>query len=159
MCCCGKPTINGEFGYKWQPEHAPGIHPVNPPDLSEGDELLYDEPGRCGGLDSHCYHYRVVKNSSSLELLVRHGGGDERIRISLYNQQRDILAGLDSNSRYWLLNAIRQAHYAGAKDARDTTAAQYKQAFVDGRLKKRRYPARGYIKVWIEPKIVEGLGG
>ena len=52
MCCCGKPIVNGEFGYKWQPNDAPGVRESDPPELCDGDELIYDEPGRCGGLDS-----------------------------------------------------------------------------------------------------------
>jgi hypothetical protein len=84
MCCCGKPTINGELGYRWNnPNAEPMIHPVNAPDVSEGETILYDEPGRCGGIDSHSFHYRVTKLHGSLFLLVRHGAGDERIRLSL----------------------------------------------------------------------------
>lgn len=49
MCCCGKPVVNGEMGYKWQPNDNPRICPVNPPALEENDQLLRDEPGRCGG--------------------------------------------------------------------------------------------------------------
>ena len=62
MCSCGKPTINGELGYRWQPTDAPSIHPLNPPDLRPGETLVYDEPGRCGGMDSHSFHYRVVSS-------------------------------------------------------------------------------------------------
>jgi hypothetical protein len=50
-----------------------GTREVDAPALLDGDVLLFDEPGRCGGLDSHCYHYRVVKRAG-LSLLVRHGG-------------------------------------------------------------------------------------
>lgn len=46
MCCCGKPTINGETGYRWNdPNSTPGVYPVNPPDVQEGETILYDEPG------------------------------------------------------------------------------------------------------------------
>ena len=45
MCCCGKPVINGEMGYKWQPEHSPIVRQPAPPALQDGDALLYDEPG------------------------------------------------------------------------------------------------------------------
>lgn len=81
MCMCGKPTLNGQPGYSWNGAR-PGIYPINPPDLREGDELLYDEPGRCGGLDSHSYHLRVVRaRYGGCVLLVRHGGGDEAVNL------------------------------------------------------------------------------
>lgn len=100
MCCCGKPTINGELGYRWnQPDGAPSIYPVNPPTLGDNDVLLFDEPGRCGGLDAHSHHFRVVRYCG-LSLLVRHGGGDERIRISSTPTLIETLTALDSNARY-----------------------------------------------------------
>jgi hypothetical protein len=63
MCCCGTPVVNGEPGYKWQFNDTPGVRPVNAPSLNDNDQLLRDEPGRCGGLDSHSHHYRLVKSS------------------------------------------------------------------------------------------------
>lgn len=58
MCCCGCPVVNGEPGYKWNPKDTPTVRPVDPPLLNDDDQLLRDEPGRCGGLDSHSHHYR-----------------------------------------------------------------------------------------------------
>jgi len=75
MCCCERPNINGTLGYRWQPFDAPGIRLADPPELAESETLLYDEPGRCGGIDNHCHHFRVVVgNGGRLWLLVRHGG-------------------------------------------------------------------------------------
>src|ERR1043166_5298780 len=80
MCMCGKPTINGQEGYSWDGKTV-GIRQPDPPPL-DGDELLYDEPGRCvAGLDSHCHHLRLTKNGPCFYLLVRHGAGNERIRL------------------------------------------------------------------------------
>jgi hypothetical protein len=155
MCCCGKPTINGELGYRWNnPNAEPMIHPVNAPDVSEGETILYDEPGRCGGIDSHSFHYRVTKLHGSLFLLVRHGAGDERIRLSLYGKQAEVLAGLDSNGRYWLLNAIFHAQSEARHEGEDKQATRYRQAFIDGRLRKRKERNGTAYKVWIEPKII-----
>src|SRR5690349_19548495 len=83
MCCCDSPNVNGTPGYKWQPRDEPRIRPIDPPHLRDGDVLLFDEPGRCGGLDGHSYHFRLVKfaHDSNLSLLVRHGGGDECITL------------------------------------------------------------------------------
>lgn len=149
MCCCAKPNINGEPGYSWDGK-AVSTRPVAPPDLNEGDILVYDDPGRCGGMDSHSHHYRVVQNCG-IKLLVRHGGGDESIRLSL--PRGFSFAGMDSNTRYWILNAIYHAYSEGKSEGSGKTAIAYNTAFVDGRLKKRKSPGRDYHRVWIEPKV------
>jgi hypothetical protein len=152
MCCCASPNINGQPGYSWDGQNI-GTRPIAPPALLEGDVLLYDEPGRCGGMDSHCHHYRLVKHMGSTVLLVRHGGGDERQRLSLPDSKRgfDVFAAMDSNTRYWVLNAMHHAAKNAERAAQNTEAGKWRKAFVDGRLKKRKLPARG-IKVWIEPE-------
>ena len=101
MCCCEKPTINGEFGYKWQPNDNPIVRPVDPPMLSALEALLFDEPGRCGGLDCHSHHFRLVRGpGGSLGLMVRHGGGDEFFQLSTTKIFEQTVASLDSNARY-----------------------------------------------------------
>jgi hypothetical protein len=94
MCCCASPNVNGQPGYSWDGKSV-STQPVNPPALQERDILLFDEPGRCGGMDSHCHHYRVVKDGPWISLL-RHGGGDERMHLSLPNSKR----GFDVDSGY-----------------------------------------------------------
>src|SRR5579872_5634439 len=116
MCCCGQPTINGQLGYRWNnPDAAPGIRPIDAPELQEGDTLLYDEPGRCGGLDSHCHHYRVVSRGG-LWLLRRNGSGDHRLHLSSLQTLKGPLQALDSNGRYWLLSAIYHANSDGLSE-------------------------------------------
>ena len=134
MCCCEKPTINGEVGYRWNdPNASAGIYPVNPPTLSERDTLLYDEPGRSGGQDSHSHHYCVVTRSGSLFLLVRHGGGDECVRLS---NGKVLLYGLEllDGARYWTLNAIYHAHNQGARDAERKEHSRWTHAAAQGRI-------------------------
>jgi len=80
-------------------------------------------------------------------LLVRHGGGEERLRLS--GPLEPILAALDSNSRYWLLNAIYHAHANGQRDGRDAEAARWRTAAAEKRIKTRKY--RDGVKVWVEP--------
>jgi hypothetical protein len=154
MCCCGKPTINGELGYRWnQPDAAPSVYPVNPPDLQEGDVLLFDEPGRCGGLDSHSRHFRLVKHEcGTVSLLVRHGGGDERIRLYPHRDLPKILEAIDSTSRYWMLATIHSAHRDGETNGRDGEYAKWQTAAAEKRIRTRKFPARGVVKVWIEAK-------
>lgn len=156
MCCCGKPTVNNEMGYRWQPNDAPTVRGVNPPDLQDGDVLLFDEPGRCGGLDSHSLHCRLVRDGKSntfYSLLVRHGGGDERFRITSTKAFADGLAALDSNSRYWILSAMHSAHRDGADEAQEKESHRWRKAAADKRIKTRKFPARGVVKVWIEDAI------
>lgn len=136
MCCCASPTINGELGYRWQPNDKPSIRPVDPPTLEQTDLLLFDEPGRCGGQDSHCHHYRVVGNSPAL--LVRHGGGQERIRLSNGKAVVQALGMLDSNGRYWLLNALYHAQANARRDATQREYGRWMLAAIEKRIKVRR---------------------
>jgi len=150
MCMCGKPVINGEMGFVWNGE-APHIYPVNPPEIQEGETILYDEPGRCGGLDSHSHHYRVVQSHGSLALLVRHGGGDERISyLSCSKTLLAPLAALDSNGRYWVLNAMYQAQRNAASRATDDERARWRKAAAEKRIKTRK--VRDGVKVWMETR-------
>jgi hypothetical protein len=153
MCVCEKPTINGELGYRWNDANKPaGVYRANPPELGEGDSLLYDEPGRCGGQDSHSYHYRVVQKLGTLYLLVRHGGGDERVRLS---NGKVLLMGLEllGTSRYWTLNAIYHAHADGASDARQQEAAKWRKAAAEKRIRTRKLRGRDTVDVRIVPLV------
>lgn len=154
MCCCGTPNINGQPGYRWQPNDPPSIRPVHPPALEEGDQLLYDEPGRCGGTDCHSHHYRLVKRSGSYELLVQHGGGLERIRTHLHSKcvgLLDGLAAMDTNIRYWMLHAIYYAHSDGDQKARDRTNTFWRKAAAENRIKTRK--VKDGVKVWVEDPV------
>jgi hypothetical protein len=148
MCCCAKPNINGEPGYSWDGKTT-GVYPVMPPDLKDGDVLLFDEPGRCGGTDSHSFHYRLVKNCG-LRLLVRHGGGDERFYLSLHETAG--LEALDSNRRYWLLNAIYHAHARGQRSGAEEERAHWTNAAAERRIKVRKNRGTDTVKVFIQPK-------
>jgi hypothetical protein len=118
--------------------------------VEETDVLLFDEPGRCGGLDSHCHHYRVVERHGSRLLLVRNGGGDTSIRLS--GPVSIPLLSLDSNGRYWLLNAIFHAQADGAMGAYARERAVWKQAAAEKRIRTRKQRGGNGVKVWIEDK-------
>ncbi len=151
MCMCGKPTINGEPGYSWDGK-THGTRPVAPPDLEEGDELLYDEPGRCGGLDSHCHHLRVVKaRYGGFKLRVRHGGGDEQISLGSTRMAIDALAALDSNGRYWLLLRLYHVQSDAASRAIERCDSSWRKAAAEKRIKTRRI--RTGVKVWVEEQL------
>ena len=151
MCGCGSPTINGTFGYRWQPNDNPTIYPLNPPKISEGDALLFDEPGRCTKrLDSHSYHYRVVKRQGRLWLLVAHGSGQEEFNLHAEQSFADTLANLDTNQRYFVCNTIYQTAADAADKARKSENLRWRQAAAEKRIKTRKVRGCDSYKVWIE---------
>jgi hypothetical protein len=152
MCCCGQPVINGHYGYKWQPNDTPSIRQPYPPEIDEGDVLLYDGPGRCGGLDAHCHHYRVIRRFSSFYLLVQHGGGKEEIRLSTTGHFRDIFLTLDATSIYWLLHTLYYAHSDGKQQGAEQTRQYWQSAAIEKRIKTRKL--RDRVKLWVEPRVI-----
>ena len=137
--------------------------PRRAPELKENDELVIDEAGRVlywtedkhtgSGVDCRSHWFRVVKAYGTYYLLVRHGGGDETIRLQSWgwSMYRSVLDSLSSDARYWLLHMIYSAHRDGVEKGTTKTGAAYQQAFVEGRLKKRRARGSNTYKVWINP--------
>jgi hypothetical protein len=154
MCCCGKHIVNGEFGYKWQPNDVPGVRESGPPELRDDDELIYDEPGRCCGLDSHSHHYRVVARTGYFELLVRHGGGEDRISLGPKKVLADAFAALDSTERYWILNTIYHAYRDGKRRGAEESDSRWRQAAAEKRIKVRKVRGSATVKVSIETKVL-----
>jgi hypothetical protein len=153
MCYCDKPTVNGEPGTRMTFESAPGIYQPNPPDFTANETLVYDEPGRCGGIDSHSHHYRLCETRGRYYLRVRHGGGDDAVPLSLYgNGLKEAIAALDSNARYWLFNTIYSAHREAEKRGAELEDYRWRLAAAQKRIKTRKQPGQGLVKVWIEPK-------
>lgn len=144
MCCCEKPTINGQDGYSWDGKNI-SRYPVMPPDLEECDALIFDLPGRCGRLDCHSHHYRVVIRKGSTTLLVKHGAGQEKIDF-LFNLV-DSLKTLDSNSQFWICSAIFETSKRAQIEARNKERAYWQSAIVEKRIKTRR--KNGRISVWV----------
>ena len=156
MCCCVEPNINGQPGYRWNSDGTFGIHPVNPPhvEVEEEDKIIFDEPGRCGDIDSHSYHYRLVLSEGrGISLLVRHGGGEERIS-SLSNEYAllDALNKLDTNGRYWVINTLYHTHKDAMEQATNKECYRWQTAAAEKRIKTRKCPALKQVKVWIEEK-------
>lgn len=157
MCCCGRPTINGEPGaYSWDGKTR-GTRPPNPPDLREGDELLYDEPGRCGGIDAHSHHFRLVKGRYGYALLVRHGGGDDSFDLGITAKLcLGSLASLDSNARYWLMHTIYSTWRDATGLAASRSNAEWRIAAAENRIRTRKRRGTNTVNVWIEPpKLAE----
>lgn len=153
MCCCKEPNVNGTPGaYSWDGKTF-STHPVNPPALLEGDTLLHDEPGRCyKGSDSHSYHLILVKEKyAGNALLVRHGGGDERISLGYSTHFAEMCEGMNSEERYKFLIRLYHFHYDARKKSASETDAKWRQAAADKRIKTKKNRGLDSVKVWIEP--------
>jgi len=141
-----------------------GAEECRAPTIYEGDELLFSECGRVikartyghdgNGIDYRSHYFRIVKRSGRAFLLVKHGGGEERFEID-YNAKRaaQFFEPFDSNQRYLLMHMLFQIYKHAQRAASEETAAKYKQAFVNGRLKKRKMPRSDVVKVWIESQL------
>lgn len=140
------------------------LNPLRAPTLADGDELIYDEPGRVlpaangdtirAGTDCRSHWFRIVRNVGAYALLVHHGAGEERINLGGgYRQQAQFLAPLESDARYRLMWTLLDVHKQAERAATDATAMRYKQAFADGTLKKRKQRNSHAVKVWIENRF------
>jgi hypothetical protein len=128
------------------------------PSVPEGSAVIFDEPGRVLDRKSeggHCdvcfraYHYTVTRGQyGGFTLRVKHGAGEESLRL-----QDEAIHGLrllDSDARYFLLHALYTAHSEAKRAAEDATAAKFRQAHADGRLKRQKVRGQSAYKVWIE---------
>ena len=148
MCFHDRPTRNDVLGH------------LNPPALQDGDEILFDECGRCkaqvcgsGSTDYHSHHFRVVRSAHGgmVWLLVRHGGGDERVRLRYaYTRVTDILGLLDSDARYLMIHALYSVHSAASRAATSCESARWQKAAAEKRIKTKKQRGRDAVQVWIE---------
>lgn len=152
MCCCGKPSINGSpNGYSWDGKVFMTYQP-NAPVLGEHDTLRYDLPGRCGGMDSHAYHLCVVAvRFGGPALLVRHGGGEERVSLGHRKVMLEMLEQMDETARYWFLMEFYHLLTDAARDAVDKTNVRWRTAAAEKRIRTKKLRGRDAVKVWIEP--------
>ena len=82
-------------------------------------------------------------------LLVRHGGGDER--IPLFKPEVDAIKGLHSTSCYWIMGAIYHANAEGKRNARQAADLQWRRAAAEKRIKTRKLRGAEGVKVWVVP--------
>lgn len=142
-----------------------GAEPWREPALAEGDKPLFSECGRViygnidhragGGTDYRSHWFRlVVGEHRTYYVLVQHGGGEERIRLHGAWMTRPVAVAMErmtSDERYLLLHLLFSTHRDAERAAQDRTSLQYRQAFAEGRLKKRKNRGSNTVKVWIEP--------
>jgi hypothetical protein len=113
MCFCDQPVVNGQYGYKWQPSDIQSIRRPHPPETDEDELVLYDGPGRCGGIDAHSHHYRLTKRYGSPFLLVQHGSGKERIRLHVTDHFYEMVVLLNATQLYWWCHTMYYAYREG----------------------------------------------
>jgi hypothetical protein len=149
MCCCGTAVINGERGYSWDGKTF-GICKAVYADLEEGDDLVRDLPGRCGGVDSHSHDFRIVRQRiTGLHLLVHHGGGSDRVALHAYGAE-DFIQSMSENDCYWMMRALYDVRQDAARKAQAAEASKWRKAAVEKRIKTRKQRGRDVVEVWIE---------
>ena len=154
MCCCNKPSINGKNEYSWDGKSS-SIRKPYFAELEDGDELIRDLPGRCGGIDSHSHDLRIVRRKiMGLYLLVHHGGGTERIPLHAYGCEAFIEA-MSDNDCYWMMRTLHGVQSDAARLARDKESYKWRQAAAEKRIKTRKNRGSNTVKVWIEPQRLE----
>lgn len=122
------------------------------PTVQEGETVLFREPGRVLDLKSEGGNYNVCYRSFAYAVTVgphghpytlrtKSGLGDRIQRIP--KQAARVLESLDSDARFFLCHALRDAFDEGAKIEGARVDLQY-------RLKKRKVRGQASAKVWIE---------
>ena len=133
-----------------------GAEPWREPKPEEGDTVIFSEHGRV--LDNTCYrsHWLMLVKCQygGHALLVKHGGGEERINLFSAGRYRvpDSLALLDSDFRYLMLYQLFRIHTEAKRNGEKQARADMTMAFVEGRLKKRKIKGQGAYKVKVEPR-------
>ena len=134
------------------------------PQILTEQQLIFDEPGRIvrhvkpdgsdgPQVDSTAYYFRVTRGyAGGYRLYVRHGAGDESWFIGHEATTIHVLASLSSDDRFNVLRTMMHTIHEAERTAREQIALTYKQAFVDGRLKKRKTRGQATARVWIETK-------
>lgn len=132
------------------------------PPVNDGETILIEEPGRVlpprgetgQGTCCRSHYFLVVKQQYGGALLrVRHGAGVEEWRLG-WDYERVVkgLQALDSDTRFRFLWTLMDARHEAEREAAERTASKYREAFVEGRLKKRKKRGTNEVRVWIEPK-------
>jgi len=157
MCRCGKPTINGEpDAYSWD-GRVFSTRQADPPKMVRRDQLIFDEAGRCAGMDAHAYHFRLVKNHDHLFLLVKHGAGQEVIHLpGTANLILPALYVMDSNARFWMFRTIHGANRDGFYEGSTWRDLYWTKAAVDGRIRVRKVWGSEMRKVTVLPQTEKG---
>lgn len=100
-------------------------------------------------------HEAQRKRFSGVLIRVHHGGGWEVWRGDAMLANALHRYGEDDRGAFllcwFMIDAAQAADSAGYARAAD----EHRKAFIEGRLRKRKLPARGAVRVWIEPPKTE----
>ncbi len=151
MCnCISHPNVNGEPGYRWNDNGPGGVRQPSPPPVGADETVLYDEPGRCGGLDGHCHHFMVIQRQYGYPVLAwNHGGGPGRVELAgaIWKLIAPTIAGLDTHARYWLLYAIYSTVHKAVQHAEVVERGTWRDAAIEKRIKVRRRGGRTRVEI------------
>lgn len=70
--------------------------------------------------------------------------------LDLYKSFPVVLSLLTEEQTYDILSSWIDSYHKGIQDATRRVAQQYREAFINGTLKKRKLPRQQTVKVWIE---------
>lgn len=115
-----------------------------------------DGPGVTYG--SHIMKLAQEPNGRGLFILVEHGGGREVLALSTgpdWRAMRAAFLAMDERTLYAVLYSVWQSVADIRRAAQDETAGDWRKAFVHKRIRRRAYPSRGIVKVWMEPECRE----
>ena len=121
------------------------------PTVLDGNTVVFDEHGRsCNNVDFKSHWFLLVKQQDGgYALLVKHGGGEERIPLGFAHTITGLLAcdSLTSDQRYLMMYLLFSTHKEAARQAEAKTASYYQVAFIEKRLKKTKRNHRIYISI------------
>jgi hypothetical protein len=132
-----------------------GAEPLRRPTIGELDTLVISEHGRViNNTDYRSHWFCIVSEKyGGYALLVKHGGGEERIALGYGYKMKPIIDGmekLDGDTRYLIMHQLYDVH----RDARLAESGKYQRAFASGQLKKERVRGgtrtQARYRVWIE---------
>jgi hypothetical protein len=140
------------------PKENHGAEAWRAPDLSNDDHLIFDECGRSYqqegasyGVTYQSHYYRVVKAQfGGYAILVKHGGGQERIELGHDDMLIEAMAAMDTHTRYRVLHSYLRVVHAAQQQGIAVTATRYHAAFLGGKLKKRKIRGTDTYKVSID---------
>ena len=143
------PHVTDPSNYSWRERER------TRPSVPEDETIVFDEPGRIlpghdRGTDCRS-HYFVMTTSfgGAPTLYVKHGAGERKYRLGWDPRIVESLRILDSDHRFRMLLTLAQLSDAGRREGYRVGAAEYRDAFIEGRLRKRKLRGREEFKIEI----------